>query len=356
VSQDVRFAIRSLLKYKGFTLAVVIILALTIAANGAIFSVISAVLLRPLPYFEPDQLTQIWETDEQRGLNHAIVSPANYLDWKDRSQAFQALAAWRFWFFNLAGSDEPERVQGLAVSTNFFELLGVRPSLGRNFSRTEEEPGHEKVVILSHSLWKRRFGSNSRIIGSRIRMEGEPFEVIGIMPPDFKMIRVLNRDLDEDHSINVFGRLKPEVTLQFAQAEMNTIAKQLQHEYPKTNLNRGILVVRLQENYSANIRPTLLLLMVAIGFVALIAGSNVTNLLLTRSIRRQKEIAIRMAIGAGRLQVLRLLITESMILALLGGFGGLIIAYGAIDLLNTWIPSSMVQRLQPFQLDPAVLL
>lgn len=277
--QDLQYSARMLRKNIGITFAAVAVLALGIGASTAIFSVVDAVLLRPLPFKDAERITMVWESNPktQTGIT---VSPSNYLDWRNQARNFEQSAGWRFVYFNLTGKDQPERVQGLLVSAGFFQLLGINAAHGRTFAPEDDQPGQDKVVCMSYSLWQRRFGSDPGIIGQKITVEGEPFTVVGVLPPEFRMFRVLNRDLDlykplaldpaqlrrEDRSIFVYARLKPEVTLEQAQAEMDLIYRRLGEQYPEANSGWTSAVNTMHGQWVKRFRPTLISLLAAAGF------------------------------------------------------------------------------------------
>jgi putative ABC transport system permease protein len=343
-----------LLKKPGFTVVAVLALALGIGANSAIFSVVNAVLLRSLPYKDPNQLVIAWETNPQLLSDylktHNEAAPANFYDWQTQSHVFENLAAFRWRDYSLTGGDTPEQVRGNAVTTNMFATLGVQPILGRDFLPEEGQAGKENVVILSNGLWQRRFGAAPDIIGRQISVNGQPFTVVGVMPQGFEFPRAAaelwsplapDDDLKANrraHFLYTRARLKPGVTMEQAQAEMDIIASRLRQQYPDTNNQRGIRLASLSQESVAQIRPALLILLAAVGFVLLIACANVANLMLARAAARQKEIAIRTALGAGRLRIIRQLLTESVLLSLLGGICGLLLALWGIDLLLASMP------------------
>ena len=314
--QDVRYGLRTLLKNRGFTVVAVLALALGIGANTAIFSVVNAAMIRPLPFKNSDQLVMVWEHNRVRARPQNVISPANYLDWRDRNTVFEDMAIFYDSRFNLTDVDNPEEIPAQFVTTNFFNLLGVSPALGRAFEPEDEQPERQAVVILTNGLWKRRFGGDAAITGKTIKLNGDVFTVIGVMPPDFQFFiksGSLTGNQPEMWVPAVFSasdrtrrgryatavaRLKPGVTREQAQAEMDSIGNALEEQYPNFNKGWGINVVRLREQFFGEIRPALWVLVGAVGFVLLIACANVANLLLARAASRQKEIAIRTALGA----------------------------------------------------------
>jgi putative ABC transport system permease protein len=361
--QDLRYGARMLMKRPGFTLIAVLTLALGVGANTAIFSVVNAVLLRPLPYPEPDRLMRMWE------IFHREKSTASFpclSDWRQQSQCFAQIAAYEHQSFILTGGDEPERVVGLNVSTNFFQTLGVKPALGRDFLAEEDKYGGPRVVVLSHGLWQRRFAGDQQVIGRTMTINSETYTVIGVLPqggeypePRFEVWTALALDpkrMEErgNHFLNVIGRLKPGVPVQNAQAEMNAIARRMEQQYPNNNTNVGALIMPLGEHLVGDVRRALLVLMGAVGFVLLIACANVATLLLAQSAGRRKELAIRAALGAGRRRLIRQLMMESALLAVSGGAAGLLLAYWGVDLLLAAAPGGM-RNVKAVGLDAPVL-
>src|SRR5882724_135020 len=364
--QDLRYGLRMLAKNPGFAAVAVIALALGIGANSAIFSVVNTVLLRPLPYKNPERLVMVWEENSKQGFPRDTPSPANFIDWRDQNHVFESMAAIVEASFNLTGAGDPERIDGHGVSAGLFSLLGVEPQLGRAFRSEEDKPGGSHVVIISYGLWQRRFGSDPGIIGNPINLNGKSFIVVGVMPRTFQFPTRKDQlwvplafDAKEagqrgSHYLEVIARIKPGVTLQQAQAEMTTIATRLQQQYPETNTSIGAVVTPLHEQVVGDIKPALLVLLGAVAFVLLIACANVANLLLARAAVRQKEIALRLALGAGRARLIRQFLTESVLLAALGGGIGLLLAVVGLSVLKRFIPPNISQA-QAITIDAKVL-
>jgi putative ABC transport system permease protein len=367
LAQDLRFGARMLLKRPGFALVAIITLALGIGANTAIFSVINTVLLEPLPYKDPGRLVMVWEDDTTAGFARNTPAPANFVDWRDQSQSFEGMAATHRISVNLTGEGEPERIDGRRVSANLFDLLGVEPYAGRTFLAEEDQPGQSRVAILSYGLWQRRFGSDLEIIGRTITLNSVSVTVVGIMPPQFQFpspqdelwIPIAFSPQESarrnGHYLEVVARTRPGVTIKQARAEMETIAARLQQQYPDSNAGVSAAVVPLHEQVVGDIKPALFVLMGAVGFVLLIACANVANLLLARAAVRQKEIAIRLALGAGRFRLIRQFLTESILLASIGGVAGLLLALWGVNLLKAFIPESIAQA-RAITIDAKVLI
>ena len=366
--QDLRFGARMLLKHKGFTIVAVLTLALGIGANTAIFSVVQAVLLRALPYSQPEQLVWIWEVCPKDDIKEESASVPNFADWRSQSQSFREMSAFAGTAPVLTNAGEPERIPGTSVTANFFTTLGVQPVIGRSFVAEENTPGKNRVVILSHNLWQRRFSSDPQIIGQKVTLNGNPHEVVGVMPPGFKNPRPeeprptelwLPLALDPAQAgrrsdfLRVVARLGPGVSIDQARAEMETITNGLASQYPQTNFGWGVTILPLHERIVGNLRPALWTLMGAVGFLLLIACANVANLLLARAAARQQEIAVRTALGAGRWRLVRQFLTESVLLSLTGGVTGLLVGWWGVKLLIAFSPDN-IRRLSEVTLSGPV--
>jgi putative ABC transport system permease protein len=380
IFQDIRYSVRSLIKTPGFTAVAVIVLALGIGANTAIFTVVNAILLRPLPYPDSDKLVMLWETNPrfQIGIDTLPVTHGNFMDWREQNSVFEYVSALGVGRWNLTGAGEPDRISGASVSPNFFRLMGTEPKPGRAFLDDEDRSGAGKVVVISHSLWQRRFAGQADVIGKPMTLDGESYTVIGVAPEGFQFPRANElpffvgvatqtdlwrpMTLTDDfvnkkranHQLCVIAELRPGVTREQAQTEMTAIAERLEQSHPDSNQGIGVKVVPLNEQVVGNVRAALLVLMGAVAFVLLIACANVANLLLARSSARQKEIAIRTALGASRRRIVRQLLTEALLLSMTAAvIGTLLSLWGVKAMLS--LSHNNLPRVSEISVDVRVL-
>jgi putative ABC transport system permease protein len=354
--------VRILVKSPGFAFATILVLALGIGANTAIFSVVYSVLLKPLPYRDPGRLVVALHEGKYP------VSPADFLDYQAQVHAFEHLAAAQAWGGSFAGPDKAEEIPGLQVTANLFTTLGVAPLLGRTFIAGEDQPGAPRVLVIGYGLWQRQFGGSPAVVGKTIQLSDLDYTIVGVMPSQFQFapfwqtqaqmwtpLVLGNRVTDRTgSSLRLFARLGPGISVAQAQAQMDTVAHRLAVAYPQTDTNIDMTVVPLHEKVVGAVRPTLLLLLATVVFVLVIACADITNLFLTRAVSRQKEIAVRLAIGASRMRIIRHLAGESLGLALLGGAGGLLLARVSLSLLSAMLPAAGLPRQHEVTIDAAV--
>lgn len=367
--QDARYALRQLRKSPGFAAVAVLTLALGIGANTAIFSVVNAVLLKSLPYKDSGRLVRVWHVPPAKsfpGISTFSVSAANFADWQSQNHVFDQMTIFSYRGFTVTGAGKPEQVDAAAVSSTFFSLLGVEPLLGRTLLPEEDQQGKANVVVLSYRFWREHFGANSAIVGQNINLDGQNFLVAGVMPRDFRAPDYAQvwtplawtdkeRAVRGEHHYIVMARLKSGISLTQAQAEMNTISTRLEQQYPEDDKGWGATVRPLHEDMVGDVRPALLVLLGSVAFVLLIACVNVANLTLARTFSRQKEIAIRTAMGASSRRVLRQILVESVLLAVLGGAIGLIYAHFGVQLIMAFLADKVPHTLD-VGLNLAVLL
>jgi putative ABC transport system permease protein len=351
--QDIRYGVRQLRRNPAFFIFAVAVLALGIGANTAIFSVAYEILLRPLPYRNASRLVMVWEDASAFGFPQDTPSPGNFASWKSQNNVFSGMAAMDRRKFDLTGHGNPEQLLGVEMTADMFPLLGVKPALGSNFLSSEDKPGANRVVILSHAVWMANFGGNSSILGNDISLNGASYTVVGVMPRGFIFpnrtvqmwtpIGFSDKDLANhgSHYLHVVARLKPGVSLKSANADLAVIARNLQKQFPDSNAKVGAYAVPLRERLTGNSRLAAIVLLGAVGFVLLIACANVANLLLVRAAGRQRELAMRMALGAGRSRVIRQMLTESILLSAIAGCAGLLVAIWATPLLAHLVPNGL---------------
>jgi predicted permease len=356
--QDLRFSLRMFAKAPGFSAIAILTLALGIGANTAIFSVVNAVLLSPLPYSKPDQLVMVWSKNDPKGYKAFPVSGGDYAEWKSQNSVFDSMAASSDALYTLTGTGEPQVVIGYQFSADYFRLLGTRPELGRTFLDEEDRAGGPDVVVLGDAIWRRTFHADPNIVGKSITLTGKPFTVVGVMPPSFRYPSLVElwtplglpasflTKYDET-SLRVLARLRPGVTLKQAQSQMDAIQQRIAQEHPQTDGGSGVNLIPLREEIAGDVKMPLLILLGAVGFVLLITCANMASLMLARAAGRRREIAIRTALGASRARLVRQFLTESLLLSLAGGALGVLFAHGATRFLLAIFPNNIANMSIP---------
>src|SRR5262245_7618051 len=366
LAQDLRYGARTLVRVPGFTTVAVLTLALGIGANSAIFSFVDAVLLKPLPYRDADRILQVWEQPPGGGNN--VVSAMNFLDWRNQSTVFDSIAASTGGSVTLTGRGDPVLLRAARVSAGYFDVFGMKPAIGRTFAPGEDEPGKDHVVVLSHRLWTTQFGGDPALVGRDIMLDGEPFTVVGVMAEGSVFDRTFNRmwrplafapreRTRNFHWLVVTGRLKDGVNVEQARAEMDTIGARIARDYPDSNKGWGVSLVRFADAVvGTQLRSSLYVLLSAVGMLLLIGCANLANLTLARGTSREREVAVRGAVGAGRGRLVRQFLTENVLLSAIGGVAGLGVGYGMLQALNAMLPPFFLPSVADVRMDWRVLV
>ncbi len=359
--QDLRYGVRMLLKHPGFTCIAVLTLGLGIGATVTIFSTVDALVLRPFAFAQQDRLMMVWETDLASSINRSEVSPGNFTDWQTQNRSFERMIAMQQSWFDLTAGTQPERFTGYRVSADMFTALGVSAALGRTLLQEDGQPGREQVAVIHYDLWQRRFGADPNLIGRTIKLNNRDVTIVGVMPQDFNfpyhlgeiwtplLLTPQERQDHGNHYLDVMGLLNPGVTPAQAESDLQAIAARLQQIYPETNTGRSLYVISLNQHFTRGVRAAVPALIGSVVFLLLIACVNVANLLLARAATRQKEIALRLALGAGRWRIIRQLLVESLLLALLGGGLGLLLSVWSIPALANGIPATFTKFIPGWQ-------